>query len=100
MDMFPATFLNRKTFQTHTHTHTHTHAQAVMTNADGSPSLGSSARVTVTINNGQRTLLDSEIASNSVDGKIAVAIPIPSDANCLKIKVHSYHEFTRRVKSR
>ena len=59
-----------------------------MTNADGSPSLGSSARVNVTINNGQRTLLDSDIASNSVDGKIAVTIPIPSDANCLKIKVH------------
>jgi len=31
--------------------------------------------------------MDSDAASNSVDGKIAVIIPVPLDANCLRIQV-------------
>lgn len=59
----------------------------MVTNADGSPSPGSGIRVTATINNGQSTLMDSDAASNSADGKIAVIIPVPLDANCLRIQV-------------
>jgi len=59
----------------------------VVTRADGSPSPGSSIRVTAMINNGQKIVMDRDVASKAKDGRVTVNIPVPSNANCLKINV-------------
>jgi len=61
--------------------------KAVVTRADGSPSPGSSIRVTAMINNGQKTVMDRDVASKAKDGRVTVNIPVPSNANCLKINL-------------
>ena len=62
-------------------------SQAQVSRGDGSPARGEAVRVVVTINNGQTTLFDSDVASDSFDGSISLVIPVPINANCLKITV-------------
>ena len=70
----------------------------MVTSADGSPPPGSSVRVTATISrdNGQKTLLESDTAISRKDGRVTVMIPVPSNAKCLKINVY-VHNYGRQI---
>ena len=64
--------------------------QALARLADGSPASGVDVRVRATINNDQGLLFDDVMVSRAEDGLVTTSIPVPPEANCLKISVSVY----------
>ena len=55
--------------------------------ADGSAAPGIGVGVKVTINNDVTTLFEDELLSEGEEGIVTLEIPVPEDANCMKISV-------------